>query len=348
MSNHGSPKTEPADLLEPLAVEAWQELRQGSGVPAHIDILKGRGEPGRRCAYRLAGVGPGGASVVAKRCPLAKVCVERTVYTEVFPHLPVSTPRFYGSIEEKGGRFGWLFLEDVGDESYSSANEEHRRLAGRWLGALHTSAARLAAAVRLPDRGPGHYLERLRSARARILANLANPALKAADLAVLEAIIVRYADLEARWHQVERFCEGLPRTVVHGDFADKNLRVRTCPSGTALLPFDWSSAGWGVPAIDLAQTPLTSARFAADPDLTSYWTAVRDPWPEFDLQTVQQWGQLGTLFRLLAGVAWITSSLGQEWVEKAVRTLRFYQTALDRELQAADWLGSRLQGGTCG
>jgi aminoglycoside phosphotransferase (APT) family kinase protein len=72
---------------------------------------------------------------------------------------------------------------------------------------------------------------------------------------------------------------------------------------------------------------------------------VRDSWPAFDLRTVLRWGQLGTVFRLLAGVAWITSSLGQEWIEKAMRTLRFYQTALDRELQAADWLGSELHGG---
>jgi Ser/Thr protein kinase RdoA (MazF antagonist) len=348
MADHGLPRAVPADLLESLALEVWKELRSGSGLPARIDILKGRKAPGRRGAYRLAGAGPGGAPVIAKRCPLAKACVERTVYAEVFPHLPVAAPRYYGSVEEKGGTFCWLFLEDVGDERYSSANEEHRRLAGWWLGALHTSAARLAAAARLPDRGPGHYLERLRSGRARILANLANPALKAADLAVLEAIVTQYAALEARWHEVERFCEGLPRTVVHGDFADKNLRVRTCPGGTALLPFDWSNAGWGVPAIDLAQTPLTSARFAADPDPASYWTAVRDSWPAFDLRTIQRWGQLGTLFRLLAGVAWITPSLGQDWVEKAMRALRFYQTALDRELQAADWLGSRLQGGTCG
>jgi hypothetical protein len=338
MLNHGFPKTVPADLLASLAVEAWKALRPGSDAPARIDILKGPKEPGRRGAYRLGGAGPEGAPVIAKCCRPAKAWVEQTIYVEVLPHLPLPTPRYYGLVEAKDGTFCWLFLEDVGDERYSSANAEHRRLAGRWLGALHTSAARLAPAARLPDRGPQHYLERLRSARGRILGNLANPALKAADLAVLQAIVAQCAALEARWHEVERFCAGLPRTVVHGDFADKNVRVRTRPSGTALLPFDWSNAGWGVGAIDLAQSPLWCSRFAGDPDLTAYWAVVREHWPGFDLGAIQRWGQLATLFRLLAALAWSAIGLGQEWVETTMMTLGLYQTALDRELQATDWL----------
>jgi aminoglycoside phosphotransferase (APT) family kinase protein len=307
-------------------------------VPPRIDILKGRGEPARRGAYRLADAGPEGASVIAKRCPRAKAWREHTIYVDVLPHLPLPAPAYYGLLEEKDGACCWLFLEDAGEERYSLGNEEHRRLAGHWLAALHTSAARLALAARLPDRGPRHFLERLRSARSRILGNLANPALKAADRAVLQRIVSQCDALEARWHQVERYCEGLPRTVVHGDFAGKNVRVRTRPRGIALLPFDWSNAGWGVPAIDLAQSPLPSARFAGNPDLAAYWAVVRDHWPAYDLRTVQQWGQLATLFRFLAAVAWSAASLGQEWVEKAMMTLSLYQTAMDREVRAAGWL----------
>jgi hypothetical protein len=338
MSEPGSTQTVPADPLESLAREAWNELRPGSGVPARVDVLKGRREPGRRGAYRLAGAGPGGAAVIAKRCPAAKACVERAIYSEVLPHVPLPAPRYYGSVEEKGGAFCWLFLEDVGEERYASADEEHRRLAGRWLGTLHTSAARLAPLARLPDRGPGHYLERLQSARGRILAGLASSALKAADVAVLETIVARCGTLEAHWHRVERFCEGLPRTVIHGDFAAKNLRVRTGQGGIALLAFDWSHAGWGVPASDLAQSPRPPSRFAADPDLAGYWAAVRDHWPAFDLGAIQQWGGLATLFRLLAAIAWVAPALGQEGVEKMMETLRFYQTDLDRAAQAVGWL----------
>ena len=338
MSDHGLPEAVPADLLESLALEAWKELRPGPGVPARIDILKAPSEPGRRGACRLAGAGPEGAPVIAKCCRPAKARVEHTIYVEVFPHLPCPTPRYYGLVEAKDGTSCWLFLEDVGAERYSTADAEHRRLAGRWLAALHTEAARLALADRLPDRGPGHYLGRLRSARGRILDNLANPALTAADLAVLRAIVAQCAALEARWHEVERFCAGLPRTVVHGDFVAKNVRVRTRPSGTALLPFDWSNAGWGVAAIDLAQSPLRPSRFAGDPDLTAYGAVVREHWPGFDLGAIRRWGQLATLFRLLAALAWSAFGLGQEWVERTMGALGFYQTALDRELQAAGWL----------
>jgi hypothetical protein len=338
MCEHGSPGSTSAEPLESLALEAWGRLQPGSAIPAQIEILKGRREPARRGAYRLAGAGPEGASVIAKRCPRTKAWLEHTVYAEILPHLPVPAPAYYGLVEEQGGTCCWLFLEDVGEERYSPGNEEHRRLAGHWLAALHTSAARLAVAARLPDRGPGHCLERLRSARSRILGHLANPALKAADLAILRMIVSQCDALEGRWYEVEQFCDGLPRTVVHGDFAEKNVRVRTRQGKTALLPFDWSNAGWGVPAIDLAQSTLPSGRLAANPDLAAYWAAVRDHWPACDLRTVQQWGQAATLFRLLAAVAWSAASLGQEWVEKTMTALRFYQSALDWEVQAAGWL----------
>lgn len=338
MSEPASTKTKPANLLESLALEAWNELRPGFGVPTRIDVLKGRREPGRRGAYRLAGAGPDGAAVIAKRCRAAKACVEHAIYSEVLPHVPLPALRYYGSVEDKDGAFCWLFLEDVGEKRYSSADEKHRRLAGRWLGTLHTAAAGLAPLARLPDRGPGHYLERMQLARSRILANLANPAFKAADVAVLETILARCAALEAHWHRVEQFCEGLRRTVVHGDFAAKNLRVRTRTIGIDLLAFDWSNAGWGVPAVDLAQSTLSLSRFAADPDLPSYWEVVRDHWPALDLTAIQEWGRLATLFRLLAAVAWVAPSLGQERIDKTMEILRFYQTALDRAAQAVGWL----------
>ena len=37
----------------------------------------------------------------------------------------------------------------------------------------------------------------------------------------------------------------MPFTVVHGDFTEKNIRVRTTGTGIAILPFDWGNAGWG-------------------------------------------------------------------------------------------------------
>jgi hypothetical protein len=327
----------PTNLLEFPAIKAWREIRPELARPEKIEVLKGRKETARRSAYRLTGVGPENSTIIAKRCRQAKALIERTIYEEVLPSLPVPTLRYYGFVEEADGKFCWLFLEDAGEERYSAFAAEHRRLAAQWLGLLHTSAARAALAARLPDRGPRHYLERLRSARDRILGNLANPALNADDHAVLEAILSQCAILESRWDQVERLCQGMPHTVVHGDFAEKNIRVRTGGTGIAILPFDWGNAGWGVPAIDLAQSPLPSFSFTGNPDIAAYWTVVRDHWPRVDLQTIQQWANLATMLRTLVAINWDALSLAYEWVERPMIWMKLYREAMDYAMQTVDW-----------
>jgi Phosphotransferase enzyme family len=327
----------PTNLHEFPAIKAWRELRPELVQPDKIEILKGHKVTARRSAYRLVGVGPEGSAVIAKRCRRAKALIEHTVYEEVLQYLPIPTLRCYGLVEEKDGEFCWLFLEDAGEEQYSAFTDEHRRLAARWLGLLHTSAARVALAARLPDRGPRHYLERLRSARDRILGNLANPALNADDYAVLDAILSQCAILESRWNQVERLCEGMPCALVHGDFAEKNIRIRTNGAGITILPFDWGNAGWGFPAIDLAQSPLPSIGFTGNPDIAAYWEVARDHWPSFDLQTIQQWATLATMLRTLVAINWDALSLAYEWVEKPMIWMRLYMETMACAMRPAGW-----------
>jgi aminoglycoside phosphotransferase (APT) family kinase protein len=328
----------PTNLLEFPAIKAWRELRPELVQPEKIEILKGRIVPARKSAYRLVGVGPEGSAVIAKRCRRAKALIEQTVYEEVLRYLPLPTLRCHGLVEEKDGEFCWLFLEDAGEERYSAFTEEHRRLAARWLGLLHTSPARVALAARLPDRGQGHYLERLRSARDRILGNLANPALKADHHAVLEAILSQCAILESRWDQVERLCEGMPCAVVHGDFYEKNIRIRTNGAGITILPFDWGNAGWGVPVIDLAQSLLPAKGFSGNPEIAAYWEVVRDHWPSFDLQTIQQWANLATMLRTIVAINWDALSLAFEWVEVPMIWMRHYMETMAYAMQEAGWI----------
>ena len=130
------------------AVEAWRKLQPASAGPESIHVLRERMSS---ATYRLIGVVPGGSTVIAKRCRAAWASVERRVYAEVLPHLPVTSPRYYGSVEGADGRC-WLFLEDVGDERYVTSDEEQCALAGRWLGRMHTSTtmrADAAAAARV-------------------------------------------------------------------------------------------------------------------------------------------------------------------------------------------------------
>ena len=335
MSKQANNEIISTNLLGHPAVKAWSQLLPRRVEPERIEILR---ERKGSAIYRLEGVGPAGSAVIAKRCRQADALLEQTIYEEVLPRLPITIICYYGCVGEPDSAFGWLFLEDAGTEKYSPYLEEHRALAAQWLGRLHTSAAHVAAADRLPDRGPGHYLEHLHSGRDKLLRGITNPELKADDRVVLENILAQFEILESCWSQVERFCEGLPRTLVHGDFTAKNLRVRTGRAEIALLPFDWEDSGWGVPAADLAPSALLgSGGFSANPNIVDYWSVVQDHWPSLDLPTIQRLANCGKAFRCLAAVNWKAQRLAYAGAEWVASEMRIYQAELSDAIQAATW-----------
>jgi aminoglycoside phosphotransferase (APT) family kinase protein len=320
------------NLLEHPAVRAWREIYSRRAEPTRIAVLKERHKSG---VYRLEGAGPSGSAVIAKRCWQETAVRERTVYEEVLPHLPLPALCYYGFVAEPGGEFCWLFLEDAGKGEYSPGLKKHRRLAARWLGLVHTAAAGLEATVPLPERGPDHYREHLRSARRTLNTHLGNPALTGADVSVLEDLIARCDCLEGRWGDVKRFCQKMPRTLTHGDLAVKNVRVRTgAGEEMDLFPLDWETAGWGVPAVDLAQFTLNSL----SPDLPAYGAIVQRSWPNLNIQDLRQLAHLGTVFRLLAALDWAASTLACQDVGYLVQKyFRRYQAELAAVLEDPQW-----------
>src|SRR5205807_9046815 len=184
---------------------------------------------------------------------------ERTVYEEILPSLKVPSLRYYGFLEEPGGTFCWTFLEEASGAQYSSLLGVNREQAARWLGMLHTSAAEVAAAARLPDAGPTRYQEFARAAREAIPRQFGNPVLTADDVEYLENVLLGVAELEARWGDIDELCSSAPATLVHGDFNGKNIRLGSAGGGSIFLVFDWEEAGWGVPAIDLAQQAVPAS-----------------------------------------------------------------------------------------
>jgi Phosphotransferase enzyme family len=332
MPEHATVPTDPADHP---AVRAWGRLRPGAAGPGPVeDLTKKR----KTAIFRLTGAGPGGTAVIAKRCRPATAWVERTIYEEVLPRLPVTAPRLYGAVEEDAG-LCWLFLEDVGGELYSPQAEEHRTLAGRWLGLLHTSAARVAAAAGLPDRGPGHYLVHLRAARDAAVRGRANPTLTADEAAELGRIAAQCDALEARWGEVRALCARIPPTLVHGDLVVKNVRVRAGADGADLLPFDWATGGWGVPAADLAQLVFEGKASCLSPDVATYRSVVREAWPHLGGEDIRRLVDLGTVFRLLAMMSWISWGLAVEGGGKALGNMRVYRVEVAKAAQALGWPG---------
>ena len=127
-----------ARLIDHPAVRAWLKLGGQQSVPDSVEVLKN--EKRNRGVYWLGGVGPDGTSVIAKRSYSKRAALEYFVYNEVLPRLAVTALRCYGLILDTDPEFSWLFLEDAGDGEYSSDLEEHRILAGLWLGGVNASA----------------------------------------------------------------------------------------------------------------------------------------------------------------------------------------------------------------
>jgi len=328
----------PAPSLEHAARKAWRALYPESIEPLDVEAVQTPTRGKRTTVYRLKGVGPQGSAVIAKRSRASKAMLERITYEEVLPHFPGPTLRYYGCAQEEDGDFSWLFLEDAGGEPYSSHIDEHRLIAARWLGLLHLTAAGLNVQALLPHRGTGFYLGELRSARATILENLGNPVLDPADLSVLRAIISHYDVLESQWGQVDALCGEMPQTVVHGHVETRNLRVRTTDSGSVLLVFDWETASWGTPAIDLAQLIFDSV----SPPVVAYLSGAGPLWPRLDARDVHRLAHIGGLFRTILDISSETyglvyekwASQGPEFARNYARwcmhDLRTYGTALDQ------------------
>jgi hypothetical protein len=317
---------EPAkrDLLQHPAVKAWAGLHPTQFGPTRIVVLKP--EKKRSAVYRLENRSAN-SSVIAKRTRLSNIAVELFFYGEVLPRLPVRAPRCFGFVEDEDPGLGWLFLEDMGDESYASGNEEHRALAAEWLAHLHASASRQENPNDyLPKRGLEHYHKIIELVREVIRNGLGNPALSGADAVTLKTILSHCEVLELHWQQVKDICDGMKSTIVHGDFSAKNVRVRRGSHGLEIFPLDWDAAGWGIAAADLSQT-----------DVAVYWSVARHYWPELTLQAVKRHANVGRIFWALEPVTGEAETLTSEWLDNVMRKMRAYEAEIACALETISW-----------
>ena len=297
------------------AVVAWRGLAGDGASPECIEVLR---EGKKSATYRLAGVGPDGAAVIAQRALSQKAAPERAVYERILPHLTVTAARYYGARQEPG-EWTWLFFEDVGDDRYSDTDTEYRALAARWVAELHTGATHIAAARELPEAGPPRYLLYLRATR-ELLGTLNKPALAGEDLATLRALVADLGRLERRWSWLEAACAGVPATLVHGDLQRKNTYVRHGVAGPALYAIDWETVGWGVPAVDLTRI-----------DLPTYWATVRPAWPVVQLEHVRRLAAVGRVLLQLVAIHWVSPELRYDsplYLRRPMSWIRAYQLRL--------------------
>ena len=89
--------------------------------------------------------------------------------------------------------------------------------------------------------------------------------------------------------------------------------------------------------VDLAQVAVPSTHLAANPDLDSYFSVVREEWPHTDIESIRRLACTGTVFRAMAALDWESTNLGHDWASGFVMNMRLYRDELMYALDAAGW-----------
>jgi len=321
------------------ALAAWNRLQSTPAELAALEIWREVPDHQPASIYRLEFRDGGPASVYAKRGDAKSCQVERTCYEELVPRLALSSPTFFGAVDECDGTC-WLFLEDVGRHELAVRDPADRALAARWLARLHRSGARLDAGHQLPEGGPPRYLRHLDEGRARIRRNMDNVGLTDTDRELLLGVLATLDRVESRWGAIACACAVLPETVVHGDFRPKNVRIRAEATGPVLYALDWEMAGWGSPVAALGPARGNGSTRLIDPEV--YAHTLRGHGPALDGRAIERLSLIGYLLRRLAAIDWDSLSLHFEdplWLLAPITSIRTIHRQLASALtRAEEWL----------
>ena len=299
-------------LTEHPAVKAWDELGLADGRPISIErlvTLKGKGN-----VYRLRWPGNSLPPVIAKCGPRESMLVERFAYQVALPRIQVIKLECYGFLEKADGNC-WLFLEDAGGEEYSELNPLHVALASGWSARLHASTAAENIGAHLPTHGKDYYLETFVGAGRIISDVLENRSRSIGEgISLLETIVGHCRAMESRWDEIWNFCDTLPKCLLHGDFINKNLRVRMVNDCPALYVMDWEFASWSVPVEDMAGL-----------DMSIYSPIVQQTWPQLNLETAKRAANIGSIVRYFAWIRGFSRGFfyDDESIEDTLEDLRY-------------------------
>ena len=334
------------DCAAGLACSAWERCCAQTGrrfaPPRRVIPLK-RQRAGRKSGvYRLEGACDDGSAAIAKRCLRESAAVERVVHERVLPRIGISTVAYYGYFEEDEGAFCWLFTGDAGETKLFETDCDS---VARWLARLHGSAAALAGAMPLPQRGSAHYREHLCAAMAQVTQQTG---MERGGLEVLRVLRELMEQLDAQWEQTCAPCRVAPQTLVHADFGRKNVRMRVSPTGEReVVALDWEMAGWGPPAVDIPHSPRRApprtpgsgaAKWRGTVSLATYAAHSCGRWDGAALDELARLARVGSVFRTVAGIRWALERLSAGRNETAMGELNWYAQDLPRTLAAIDWV----------
>ena len=272
--------------LDHPAVQAWMQISGESNLPTIVHSIE---ESTKSSIYRLVDTQADGTSVIAKRSLCSTAQVERMIYEDFLPLLPLSSLHYYGSIVEANGKFCWLFLEDIGKLLNLRALEQHRLVLSQWLAKLHTASSQLQKPTAFPVKHAGYFLQRLQTTRIAFLERLDNTRVPDRERLALEGFVQQCDLLESHWEQIKSHCRDLPQCLFHGDVANENIGIRSDLTGVQILVFDWEKAGWGEPVIDLPEV-----------DLKVYHSLIKQTWPNLSMVRLRDLQRCGKIFSVLS------------------------------------------------
>ena len=298
------------------AVTAWAKLAPFTADAGAVDALQ---EKEFSAVYRLRGAGPAAENVIAKWLRTQPWSVEKTAYEDVLPQVDPDGLRYFGSVMDDAEGFRWLFVQEAEGIEYNALNPAHRALAADWLAGMHSRSLVKKSFGSLPELNIPGQAEQAEQSRQRIESQLAHPALCDDDRAVLHEVMEQCRRFVQWCDGFDRYCARFPRTLVHGDFVAKNLRLRHRPNDApTLLVFDWETARHGPPAADLAECE----------DLDAYTDALKGPMRSASRRDVQMLALIGKALRWATAVDWASLSLSCHWVARPMRRFRCYRQNL--------------------
>lgn len=188
-------------------------------------------------------------SVIAKRAREEDNALEERIYSVLLPEVSLESLEVFGHVPDEVQGFSWLILEDAGSRRIDPSDGSHRRMLGSWTSQLHS----LSPTHRdLPRRELSHYSDMVKTISGRLDSWREQP-LDPEHVRILDELTSRLDDVLDLWPAIERGCEALGDSFVHGDIQCKNVHVRLRHGRPALAVFDWAASGRGIPAVDIAQ-----------------------------------------------------------------------------------------------
>jgi hypothetical protein len=179
----------------------------------------------------------------------------------------------------------------------------------------------------LPRHDASHWQGLLDEARLVLEAGLANPLLSPDELGGIAQMRDLFMGILDRWPTMVELLERTPATLTHGDLAKHNIKMSLQDRSLCPMVFDWETAGYGSPMIDLVLV-----------DLAAYHKAVVWAWSELDLVTLGRLRALGAVIWTAYVLLGERENLASPWPHRAAAKLPVYRRRIE-SYGATDLLG---------